>query len=201
MYWLKRLLTPPLIVLASLLIWCEESIWIWLKRLTSLIAMVPMLRWLESRIVRLPPSIMLGIFFLPLVSLFPLKLLAVYWLTRGYWLASLTLIAAAKILGTAVVARMYVVCQPQLMSIAWFKWLHDWFTTTRDRMYSALHALPIYQRARALLLSIRLRAKRLLKRIKGPRGIWFRWRAIQRWRRRQNSLPESRKSIAGNDST
>lgn len=200
MYWLKRLLTPPLIVLASLLIWCEESIWIWLKRVTSLIAMLPLIRWIETRIIRLPPWIMLAIFFLPLMLLFPLKILAVYWLTRGYWLASLMLIAAAKILGTAVVARMYVVCQPQLMSIAWFKWLHDLFTSTRDRMYAALHALPLYQRARAFLMSVRLRARLFIKRIKGPRGLWFRWRAIQRWYRRKNQLPESRKSVASNDS-
>ena len=189
MHWLKRLLTPPLIVLASLVIWCEETIWIWLKRLTSLIAIIPFVRWLESQIIRLPASLIIVVFLLPLVSLFPLKLLAIYWLTRGHWVASFALIAAAKILGTAVVARMYVVCKPQLMTIAWFCWLHNWFVATRDRMYAALHALPIYQRARALLLSIRLRAKVLIRRIKGPRGIWFRWRAIRRWHRRKNLRP------------
>lgn len=185
MYWLKRLLTPPLIVLASLLIWCEESLWQVLKRLTIWVALFPLVRWLESRLVQLPPTLMLAIFLLPLVTLFPLKLLAVYWLTRGYWFASLALIVAAKILGTAIVARMYVVCHEQLMSIAWFRFVYDGLSSMRDRVYAALHALPLYQAARAYLRSIKLSASHLLNQIRGSNGIWLRWKAIRRWYRQK----------------
>lgn len=183
---LKRWMTPPLIVLASLLMWLEECLWVWLKRITAWIDLVPFVRRIEMALVRLPPYPMMVVFLLPMTLLFPLKIVAVYWATRGYWLASLALLATAKVLGTAVVARMYVVGQPKLKTIGWFCRLHDWLVATRDRLYAAVRAMPIYQRVRSQLAAIKRAARSLMAKWSGRRGIWVRWRAIRRWHRQKN---------------
>src|SRR6266705_2535463 len=55
MNWLKRLLTPPLIVLAAILMWVEEWLWEWLKVITAWVAKFPLIRWYEQFLQRLPP--------------------------------------------------------------------------------------------------------------------------------------------------
>ena len=185
MHNLRRFLTPPLIILAALLTWCEEWLWERLKWLTGILAQFPLIHWYESAILKLPPYPMMVVFLLPGTLLFPVKLLAVYWLAHGYWLASLSTIVGAKILGTAIVARSYVICHPKLMTIGWFKRLHDWLIETRDWLYAAIRAMPLYQIVHAKVLAMKHSIRRWVSvfRHHGRRGLWSRWRAIRRWHR------------------
>lgn len=180
---LKLFLTPFLIVIAAFVMWVEEFLWKRLKALTSLIGLIPFVRRAEVAIAGLPPYAAMIVLLAPMSTLFPLKLLAIYWLAHGYWLASLGLLATAKVLGTAIVARMYVICQPQLMTITWFRSLRDMVILTRDWLYQAVQQLPVYQSARQLLLSFKDSARNLLSSIRSNGRLWQRWRAIRRWRR------------------
>ncbi len=192
MFWLKRLLTPPLIVLAALLMWIEEWLWEHLKVLTAWIAKFPLFRWLEEFIRGLPPYPTMVVFLIPGALLFPVKLAAVWLMTRsqipGHVLIGLGVIVVAKVAGTAIVARLYVICQPKLMTIGWFARLHDWLTVTRDRLYAAIKAMPLYQATRAKLSAIKQTVGRMLHVMRGRRGIGARWRAIRRWLRRRRHL-------------
>ena len=175
--WWKRWLTAPLILIASLVIWVEETLWDCLKWLTAKIALLKWVQRIESLIRQLPPYATVVVFLLPLTILFPFKLLAVYWMTQGHWFASLAVIIAAKVLGTAIEARMFVICKPQLMSIAWFRRLHDWLIQISNRVHAALHALPIYQVIRARLIAIKAVCGQYLNRIKQTLRIirlWYR---------------------------
>ncbi len=196
MSWFKRLLTPPLIIVASLLMWIEESLWEWLKRLTQWVAIFPLVRQFEQLLLQLPPYWMMVVFLLPSTLLVPAKLLAVYWLTRGYWLTSVAMLVAAKILGTAVIARLYVVCRPKLLTIHWFRRLHDWLIATRDYLYAAVRAMPFYQAARAALNEFKFAVHHWRKTFRSRRGLWARWRAIRRWHRLQR---RKQKTVAEND--
>ncbi|MFM9965576.1 MAG: hypothetical protein ACKV2Q_30695 [Planctomycetaceae bacterium] len=195
MLWLKRLLTPPLIVIAAFLMWAEEWLWEHLKTLTAWIGKLPIFRWCERQIVRLPPYPTMGVFLLPGAVLFPVKLGAVWLMTHGHVLLGIGVIVSAKVVGTALVARLYVICQPKLMTIGWFARLHDWLTTTRDRLYSAIKAMPLYQAARAKLSAIRQTVSHMLRVFRGRRGIGARWRAVRRWMRRRRHL-RRRQSLA-----
>jgi hypothetical protein len=192
MTWLKRLLTPPLIVLAALLMWIEEWLWEHLKVLTAWVAKFPLFRWLEKFIRELPPYPTMVVFLIPGALLFPVKLFAVYLMTRshipGHLFIGLGVILAAKVAGTAIVARLYVICQPKLLTIRWFARLHNWLTVTRDRLYSAIKAIPLYQRTRAKLSAIKQTVKHMLHVMRGRRGIGARWRAIRRLLRRRRHL-------------
>ena len=178
----KRWLTAPLILIASLVIWIEETLWDGLKRLTAKIALLIWVQRIEALIRRLPPYATIIVFLLPLTILLPFKLLAVYWMTQGHWFASLAVIIAAKVLGTAIEARMFVICKPQLMSIAWFRRLHDWLIAISNRIHAALHELPLYQLIRAKLIAIKVVCSQYLNRIKQT------LRMIRLWYRR-NKMP------------
>lgn len=192
MVWLKRFLTPPLIVVAALLMWIEEWLWEHLKTLTAWIAKLPLLRWIEKSLERLPPYPTMAVFLLPGALLFPVKLGAVWLMTHGQVLLGLGVIVAAKVIGTAVVARLYVICQPKLMTIRWFARVHDWLTTTRDRLYAAIRAMPLYQATQAKLSAFKQTVKHMLRVIRGRRGLGARWRAIRRWLRRRRHLRQQR---------
>lgn len=194
MVWLKRLLTPPLIVLAALLMLIEESLWEYLKVLTAWVAKFPLFKWSERLIQRLPPYPTMAVFLLPGAVLFPVKLGAVWLMTHGHVLPGIGVIVAAKVLGTAIVARLYVICQSKLMTIGWFARLHDWLTVTRDRLYSAIRSMPLYQATRARLSAIKQTVRHMLHVMRGRRGIGARWRAIRRLLRRRRHLRRLRRS-------
>lgn len=191
MLWLKRLLTPPLIVLAALLMWVEELLWEELKVLTAWIAKFPLIRWIEKLIERLPPYPTMLVFLLPGAVLFPVKLGAVWLMTHGHVLVGIGVIVAAKVSGTAIVARLYVLCKPKLLTIAWFARLHDWLITIRNRLYAAIQSMPLYQTTRAKLSTIRHTMGRMLRVFRSRRGLGARWRAIRRWLKRRRHLRQS----------
>lgn len=194
MLWLKRLLTPPLIVLAALLMWIEEWLWEHLKALTAWIAKFPLFRRTERLIADLPPYPSMAVFLLPGAVLFPVKLGAVWLMTHGQVLLGIGVILSAKVAGTAVVARLYVICQPKLMTIGWFALAHDWLTVTRDRLYAAIRAMPLYQATRAKLSTMKQAVGRSLRKLRGRRGVGARWRAIRRWMRRRRIQRLSRRA-------
>ena len=183
MNWLKRWLTPPLIVIAAVAMWVEEWLWEHLKTLTGWIAKFPLIRWYESAIQRLPPYPTMLVFLLPGALLFPVKLGALYLMTHGRMLVGIAVIVAAKVLGTAIVARSYVVCLPKLMTIGWFARLHDWLIGVRNWLYSRIAAMPLYQRTRARLSSMKVAIKAAFAKLRGRGRLLLRWRAIRRWLR------------------
>ncbi len=190
MFWLKRLLTPPLIVIAAILMWVEEWLWERLKSLTGWIAKFPLIRWFESVVQRLPPYPTMAVFLLPGIVLFPVKLAAVYLMTHGHVIWGVGVIVAAKLLGTAIVARTYVVCKPKLMQIGWFARLHDWLIATRNRLYGYIQAIPLYQKTRAKLSAMKASIRHFFHTVRGRHGIGSRWRAIRRWMKQRRNMAD-----------
>lgn len=155
--------------------WIEESLWEWFKWLMAKITIFAWVRKIESLIRQLPPYATVVVFFLPLVVLIPFKLLAVYWLTKGHWVASIGAILAAKLVGTAIEARMFVVCKPKLLTIPWFRRLHDGLVSIHHRLQAALHSLAIYQVIRAQLIRLKVATRTALDRLR------ISWRRIRIW--------------------
>lgn len=191
MFWLKRLLTPPLIVIAAILMWVEEWLWENLKALTGWVAKFPLIRWFEAVVQRLPPYPTMVVFLLPGIVLFPVKLGAFYLMAHGHVILGIELIVIAKVTGTAVVARAYVVCKPKLMQIGWFARLHDWLIATRNRLYGYIQAMPLYQKTRAKLSAMKANIRHFFHTIRGRHGIASRWRAIRRWMKQRRHSPRS----------
>jgi len=106
--------------LLALVILFEEWGWEPLQRALAWVARLPGLRWLEQRIQSLPPYASLALFLLPTLALLPVKLLALWLIGQGQVIFGTLVILAAKLVGTAVVARLFNLTQPALMQLAWF---------------------------------------------------------------------------------
>lgn len=130
----KRLITYPLLLLAGVVILIEEALW-HLSGLIALLGRLPVFRTLEAWVRGVPPWGALALFGIPSVALAPIKFLALYWIAGGHPILGIGTILTAKITGTAVVARLFQLTQPQLLTIGWFRWLYEHFMRLRAAAY------------------------------------------------------------------
>jgi hypothetical protein len=158
-------LLAPLVYLAALLLLLEEWFWDAGVRLASGIANWPPLQALEQRVARLRPYPALCVFVVPGLLLVPVKVLAVVAIAHGHPVSGIATIVVAKLAGAAVVARVYVLTLPTLRALSWFARAHHWFLFTRDRLLGRLRASRAYHRTRHAAQSLRLSARRLLRRV------------------------------------
>lgn len=183
---LKRLLTPPFIMLAALLLWFWEWLWEPLERFMAMIGRWPLLRLLEAWIGRAPRYVALACFIIPGAVLLPFKLLGLYFIGHGAAFLGICTFLAAKVVGTALVAHIFTLTKPQLMEIAWFARAYAAVLRFRNYVFDTLHRHPLYQRTRATLAAFRQRLR------SARRGLWFhsarRWKAVYRLSRRRGRL-------------
>lgn len=118
----------------------EEWGWEPLARAFALLARHRFWGWLESRIVALPPWAALMAFAIPVLFLVPIKLFALYLFSQGHVAWGLGLIVAAKIVGTAIAARLFQLTQPALLRIALFARLYLPWKRWKDGMLADLRA-------------------------------------------------------------
>ena len=205
---LRNRLLWPLVYLAALILLFENWLWDLGLRLVRRVVAWPPLRSLERRIVALPPYAALGVFVLPAVLLLPVKILALMAIASGHLFAGLAVIIAAKIGGAALVARLYVLTLPTLLTLAWFAlwhgrfmdWKNDWVgrlkASTAYRRVSRLSAIAsvtLSAMAAATTLSLRAAARRALARLRPGSTGGRRWRRPARLLRRFIALWRARR--------
>jgi len=153
---LRRAARWFLLALAALVLAYEEIQWR-LAGLYALLGRLPWLRLLEARIRKFPPYAALALFALPSLLLLPLKLLAMYWLASGQRLLGFTVIVTAKVLGTALVARIFQLTQTALLTIGWCRWVYDHVLALREAAYAVWRKMPIVRWWRIKWKSLRAR--------------------------------------------
>lgn len=152
--WRRRLLAP-LIYTAALLLMLEE--WLW-DATQALLARIPDWPWLvrlQRWVERLSPYAALLIFLAPTLLLLPVKLLALLSITHGHPTLGVAIVLAAKVLGTALVARIYALTRRSLLSLAWFQRYHDQLLAIKARLTAQLQATAGWQQAQRLLQACR----------------------------------------------
>ncbi len=109
-----------------------------------------MLRQIEAWIGHLRPRAALCVFALPAVALLPVKLVALWLFGGGHAVSGIALLLAAKLAGTALVARLFVLTLPALMQIGWFaRWYPRW-KHWKDDLLQRVRASAPWQMARHL---------------------------------------------------
>lgn len=126
--------------LLALVILFEEWGWEPLQRALAWVARLPGLRWLEQRIQSLPPYASLALFLLPTLALLPVKLLALWLIGQGQVIFGTLVILATKLVGTAVVARLFSLTQPALMQLAWFASAYARWTIWKTALLAQVRA-------------------------------------------------------------
>lgn len=164
----RRALDALLAVLLLPVILFEEWGWELLRAGAARVLRAMRLDALQARIAALPPYAALAVLLLPSVLLIPVKLLGLWLLTRGQWLASLLLVGLAKIAGTAVLAQLFALTKPQLLRLNWFARGYAAWTAWKLRWLGWLRATAPWQAARRWRLGAAQALRRLRR--KGSAG-------------------------------
>jgi hypothetical protein len=169
---MRRLLQPVWILLAVIFL-IEAWLWDHLEPIVAwVVALIPLRafkQWLADRVDTLSPAMTLIVFIVPVIPLFPLKMVGLWLLTHEYWISAILTIIFAKFLGVGVAAFIFDVTRPKLLEMEWFEKLYDFVMALRAK-------------ANALVDPIRTRIKHAL------RGDGSNWssrtlRLIQRFRK------------------
>ena len=149
-------LTPVL----ALLLAFEEWGWEPLSRLFAQLARLPLWARIEAVIRGLPPYAALLVFLVPVLTLVPVKLLAWYWVSQGHALLGLSLVVAAKVVGTAIAARLFQLTHPTLMRLPWFNRGYGRWKNWKDGLLAQLRASFAWRASRAIARRAKSRAQR-----------------------------------------
>jgi hypothetical protein len=161
-WWLERAASLPV----ALLILFEEWGWEPLARLMERIARLPLLAWSERRIVALPPYAALAVFALPWMLLLPVKVLALWLIAEGQTVSGVTAILIAKIVGTAVLARLFQLTKPALIRLAWFAAGYARWVASKQRLLARVRASRAWDWGRAVKWALRRRLERWRARLR-----------------------------------
>ncbi len=164
MKFLLRLVKALFGWLLALLILFEEWGWEPLQRVLAWMGRWPGLRWIEGRIRVLPPYAALAIFFLPTLLLIPVKLLALWLIAQGKVLSGTLFILAAKLIGTAIVARLFALTQPALMQLDWFARLYARWIRWKEALLVQVRASWPWRLGRVMKHRIKQRLRRFIER-------------------------------------
>jgi hypothetical protein len=144
----RPVLRTALQIVLALLILLEE--WGW-RPLADLLGRLA--RWrpwarLETTIARLPPYAALLVFVVPSALLLPLKFLALFLIAQGQLVLAALLFVGAKVVATALVARLFMLTQPALMQIGWFAWAYDTIMPWKEALVERVRASWVWRVSR-----------------------------------------------------
>jgi hypothetical protein len=149
---LRRLLQPVWVLLAIIFL-IEAWLWDHLEPIVArVVAFIPLARfkqWLSDRVDALSPAMTLIVFAVPIIPLFPLKLVGLWLLTHEYWTSAVFTILFAKMLGVGVTAFVFDVTRDKLLEMAWFERLYDLVLKLRGK--AAEIVAPIKQRIKDII--------------------------------------------------
>lgn len=176
---MRRILRPVLVVLA--IIFLIEA-WLWDRLqpvVAAIVARIPLesvKRWLAETIHTLPPPLALLVFLVPVLILFPLKLLAVWLLAHGAFVSAAGVFIVGKLAGVGVTAFVFDAARDRLLQMGWFHALYDTVMAWRDYAHALID--PIRRRIEAQM--------RLLLPAQSRRAIGL-WKRVRRLRRRMHA--------------
>ena len=149
---LRRLL-QPLWVLLAIVFLIEAWLWDHLEPLVAwFVSILPMRafkQWLADRVDALSPAMTLIVFAVPVIPLFPLKLVGLWLLAHEYWASAVFTILFAKFVGVGVTAFVFDVTRDKLLEMNWFEKLYEFIIELRAKANAMVD--PIKQRIRNML--------------------------------------------------
>ena len=149
---MRRLLQPFWVLLAVIFL-IEAWLWDHLEPIVArIVARIPLRafkQWLSERVDTLTPAMTLIVFAVPVIPLFPLKLVGLWLLANEYWLSAALVIVAGKFLGLGVTAFIFDVTRVKLLQMAWFKKTYEFILAIRAKASALVQ--PIKQRIRDML--------------------------------------------------
>src|SRR3954466_16281055 len=130
----RRLLQPFWVLLA--IIFLIEA-WLWdhlepiVAKVVALLPLQAFKQWLADRVDALSPAMTLIVFAVPVIPLFPLKLVGLWLLAHEYWLAAVSVLVFAKFAGVGITGFIFDVTREKLLEMRWFEKIYEFILTIR----------------------------------------------------------------------
>ena len=175
-------LRTTLLFVGALLFLFEEWLWTGFLRLFRWLGTAGVLRWLDARLVRLAPIAALALLCVPIVLLFPVKIVGLWMITTGRLFSGCCVMLVAKVLSTAIIARVFVTCRPQLLRMPWFARLYAVTCALRERVHHWMGRQPAWVDAKRFVRRCRTTVREFASwtRSGRSRGPLRRWRSRRR---------------------
>jgi hypothetical protein len=149
---LRRLL-QPLWVLLAIIFLIEAWLWDHLEPIVArVVAVIPLHKfkqWLAERVDTLSPAMTLIVFIVPVLPLFPLKIVGLWLLAHEYWMSGVFTFLFAKLVGVGITAFIFDVTRPKLLEMGWFEKVYDFIIDLRAKAKALVD--PIKERIRELM--------------------------------------------------
>lgn len=149
----RRGLTSALLFVAALVLLVEEWFWDRSTDALSRLGRWPVMRKLEAWTRARPRGQALALFCVPVAVIYPCKMLALLAMGAGYVTAGVAAFVLAKVVATALFARLYQLTEPAIMSFARLRRGRDRFLRLRRFIHHWLNLRPLYRQARFRLRS------------------------------------------------
>ena len=177
---LKRLMTPPLVLAAALWLFLEDWLWDGLTALVARWSRLPAVRAMEAWIARLGPYPAMALFLIPAALMLPFKLIGLWLIAAGHAAMGLGTFILAKVVGTTLLAWIFAHSRQSLLTVAWFARVFAAFQRFRAWVHARLADLGVWKAAAALAHL----ARQWLNRLRGGM-LRRRWLAIRKLRKRR----------------
>ena len=175
---LRRLLQPVWVLLAIIFL-IEAWLWDHLEPVVAwVVAAIPLRalkQWLTERVDTLSPAMTLIVFAVPIIPLFPLKIIGLWLLAHEHWISAVFTIMFAKFVGVGVTAFVFDVTKSKLLEMPWF-----------EKLYTFV--LRLRAKCAELVDSVRARIKQMLS----GSGEGWSARTLRLIRRFRKSVREAR---------
>jgi hypothetical protein len=167
-----RLLRPALVfalnVLVALILLFEEWGWRPLSNLLAQLARFRIWALTELWIAGLPPYGALVALGVPSTIVIPAKLIGVYLLATGHVVTAAAVILCAKLAGTALVARIFILTKPALMQIGWFRRAYEAYVPWQDALFAWIRGSWVWRYGRVVKWRVGGYLRRTWRRLRPP---------------------------------
>ena len=138
----------PLLSLLAVILIIEEWLWDLLTAFGH-----TLIRWLrlervEQWLSQTSPTMALVAFSIPLLIVMPINLMAIILLAHGLILQGIGLELLAKLLGTVLIARVFALTKPQLLTFTFLRLVYTTITGWLQWAHHKVTETPVYRWAK-----------------------------------------------------
>lgn len=149
------MLKQSLIFLLAIVVIFEEWLWDVLADIGIVLERCFHIEKFERWLVAASPKQALFSFIIPIAAVTPFNILAVVLLTHGAIVQAILLEIVVKLVGTLLIARIFKLVKPALLTFHWFKMIYDQVTAVLKWAKERVYQTRIYQLSVELKVQIR----------------------------------------------
>lgn len=147
------------LTLLAILLIIEEWLWDILSVCGHYLALLLRLESVERWLMQTAPFTALLAIMIPILIVTPINLAAFWLLLHGLLLQGLLLEVFAKLLGTLLVARVFTLTKPQLLTFAVIAWVYNTVTAWLRWAHAKIADTAIYRWSREVKAQVKAKVK------------------------------------------